>query len=86
MNHKDEVLKDHELTKISDKPLTYMLHKRKKLKGVIPHLESTMLIFSSEGIIILGDLCPNLHGVISKGNYSLKWFVDTNDYSLAKKF
>ena len=52
---------------------------------------STYLIFSTEGIIITGDLCPGPHGggvtSVSYGGYSVGWFSGrlSHDY-LCEKF
>jgi len=48
---------------------------------------SVELIFGPEGIVIMGDLCPGYHGVISSFGYGLKWFSGrlSEDY-LCEKF
>ena len=48
---------------------------------------STLLIFSPEGIIICGDFCPKMHGVISAFGYGISWFASelSLDY-LCEKF
>lgn len=38
-------------------------------------MESTLLIFSPEGITITGDLCPGLRGVCSAYGYDEAWFA-----------
>lgn len=50
--------------------------------------QSTLIIFSPEGIIITGDLCPGENrGVVSDYGYGLSWFVqDLNPDYLAEKF
>lgn len=38
-------------------------------------MESTMILFTPEGIVLGGDLCPNdNHGVMSNFGYGLNWF------------
>lgn len=48
---------------------------------------STLIVFTPEGIVIMGDYCPGGHGIISAYGYGLKWFVGqlSPDY-LAEKF
>ena len=36
---------------------------------------STQFVFTPEGIVIMGDLCPARQGIISCYGYGLKWFV-----------
>lgn len=50
--------------------------------------QSTLIIFSPEGIVITGDLCPgDNRGVVSDYGYGLSWFVqELNPYYLAGKF
>ena len=36
---------------------------------------STMILFTPEGIVLLGDLTPNCNGVISSYGYGVDWFA-----------
>lgn len=48
---------------------------------------STMIVFSAEGIVIMGDLCPKRNGVISAYGYGLDWFASSlSPAYLAEKF
>lgn len=50
-------------------------------------MESTLLVDTPEGIVIMGDWVPRLHGVISACGYNLDWFATPKDpESLAVKF
>lgn len=50
--------------------------------------QSTLIIFSPEGIVVTGDLCPGENrGVMSDYGYGLPWFVqDLDPDYLAEKF
>lgn len=48
---------------------------------------STLVLFGPEGIVVMGDLCPNLHGSISAYNYGVGWFSKqglSEDYLCSK--
>lgn len=48
---------------------------------------STYFVFTPEGIVITGDLCPGLHGVISVRRYGIEWFTGRLSESyLCEKF
>ena len=50
-------------------------------------MESTLLIFTREGVSICGDLAPGQRGVFSLPGYDLDWFVgDHNPEYLCSKF
>jgi hypothetical protein len=49
--------------------------------------QSCYLIFSREGIVIMGDWCPRQHGVISYWGYNEGWFAGQLSRSyIAQKF
>lgn len=73
---------NHVLEKVGNDPLSFMLrapdHQR---------IQSTMIIFSAEGIVICGDLCPCRNGVISDYGYGIDWFsTKKSDGDLCEKF
>jgi len=81
-------IKDHVLTKVSDKPIeVYYLHKPGVDGKMETRMGSTLVMFTPEGIILAGDLTPQTNGsvsVLGKG----KGFFTANldpDY-LAVKF
>jgi hypothetical protein len=76
---KDHVLSLHEKT---DKITAYYM----KVLGQ-GRMMSTLLLFTVEGIVIMGDLCPDHNGVISCLGYDLSWFgsYKSEDY-LCEKF
>lgn len=48
---------------------------------------STLFVFTPEGIVIMGDLCPKRNGCISDFNYHLGWFArQQSEYYLCSKF
>lgn len=50
-------------------------------------MQSTLILFAPEGIVIMGDLCPNLHGAISCMGYGVGWFSGKlSDSYLCEKF
>lgn len=47
-------------------------------KPELTRCSSCMIVFTPEGIVILGDLCPNdNNGVVSRYGYGLGWFAGT---------
>lgn len=48
---------------------------------------STLILFTPEGIVLMGDLCPSKHGACSAYGYGLDWFASklSEDY-LCEKF
>jgi len=47
-------------------------------KPELTRASSCMIVFTPEGIVILGDLCPNdNNGVVSRYGYGLSWFAGT---------
>lgn len=80
-----ERLNNHQLTQITDtaKIKAYYLHDKPLNES---RMMSTLIMFTPEGIIICGDLCPK-HGVVSDLGYGAKWFSSSlsPDY-LAEKF
>jgi hypothetical protein len=64
-----ESLKDHVLTLVQEGEVTaYYLGK----KGT--RMMSCLLLFTPEGIAIMGDLTPQLHGSVSVYGYGIGWF------------
>lgn len=54
-----------------------------------PHtrMESTLIVFTPEGIAIMGDATPSTRGDVSMFGYRLGWFSEPKSYSyLAEKF
>lgn len=50
-------------------------------------LGSAMVVFTPEGIVIMGDVCPGRNGVVSAYGYGKKWFASELDKDyLASKF
>lgn len=47
---------------------------------------STLILFTPEGIVLMGDLCPNLNGAVSVYGYNLGWFSKqlSEDYLCSK--
>lgn len=93
--HMARALENHVLTqvKVPGGPIQmFYLHKKdaRVSSGILVGREmSTLFMFTPEGIVITGDLCPRAcpRGCISTLGYSLKWFTDklSEDY-LCEKF
>lgn len=75
-------LKDHKLVKVQDgEVLAFYLRKEDTLSM------STLLVFTPEGIAMMGDLTPERNGSISSRSYGLKWFVgELSESYLCEKF
>jgi len=81
-DHMRQSLANHELTPVQTGVVTAYRMGR-------PHtrMMSTLILFTPEGIALMGDLTPERHGSISALGYGLDWFAGTlsEDY-LCKKF
>lgn len=79
-----EQLADHELFRLQDMGPVRAWY-LKSPGGT--RMMSTLFTFTFEGIVVMGDFCPNGHGAISAYGYGLAWFVGVlaPDY-LAEKF
>ena len=71
-------LKDHTLEKVLDHPAEkeknhFEAYYLRPPEG--GRMMSTLITFTPEGIVIMGDLCPDGSGVISCYGYGRKWFV-----------
>jgi hypothetical protein len=76
-------LQDHQLEIVQDGKVT-VYYLKKPGDG---RMMSTMLIFSPEGIVLIGDLTPQMNGSISSYGYGIDWFASrlSEDY-LCEKF
>ena len=93
--HMKKALEDHVLTQVKTEGPVQMFYLHKKdscvSAGILVGREmSTLFLFTPEGIIITGDLCPRAcrRGCISSLGYSLGWFTSSElgeDY-LCEKF
>lgn len=80
----DETFKDHRLTVELDTDRFKAFMLRPTQGG---RLNSCMVIFSPEGIVLLGDHSPSHPGAVSTPGYGLEWFAGRNDRDyLASKF
>lgn len=81
--HMATSLKDHFLEEISagEKIRAFYI----KREGT--RMMSTLILFTPEGIVLMGDLCPSNHGAASAFGYGLDWFSGrlSEDY-LCEKF
>lgn len=52
------------------------------------NMNSTDILFTHRGIVIMGDLCPGHNGMISDSRYGLEWFTKelSPDYLCSKFF
>jgi hypothetical protein len=78
----DDLFKDHKLKKVTGNPLKSAI----LYKEGLGRMESCLIIESSEGIIICGDMCPGRKGVISDFKYDFRWFSSnlSSDYLCSK--
>lgn len=80
-----ESLKDHVLEEalpFGNGFLAYYMNRPGKGR-----MMSTLIVFTPEGIAILGDLTPERHGSISAYGYGVGWFgSDKSEYYLCEKF
>jgi len=69
------IIQNHQLYPVSEqKPiLAFYLKERPDWR-----MQSTFIMFTPEGIVICGDMCPARHGVIVPG-YGLDWFASQLD-------
>lgn len=83
-NHMRDSLKDHVLEQVLDTEKFRAFYLKKPGGG---RMMSTLIMFTPEGIVITGDLCPGQRGVISTLGYGLDWFAGklSEDY-LCQKF
>lgn len=82
-----EELKDHTLEQVLDTEKFKAFYMRPPGGG---RMMSTLFLFTPEGIVIMGDLCPGHsggNGVVSALGYGLRWFTEelSGDY-LCQKF
>ena len=82
-NHQRKSLAEHVLRKVSDGKVT-AYYMEQPGKG---RMMSTLLVFTPEGIAIMGDLTPETNGTVSAFGYAVDWFAGKNseDY-LCEKF
>ena len=80
--HMRDSFKNHRLELLSSGKITafYMKEPNTRMMGVL-------IVFTPEGIAILGDLTPERHGTVSCYGYGLYWFAShlSEDY-LCEKF
>jgi hypothetical protein len=84
--HHKESLKDHFLEAHVDTEnlKAWYLRDGKQPKS---RMMSTLILFTVEGIVIMGDLCPGQNGVISCLGYGLDWFSEhKSEHYLCEKF
>jgi hypothetical protein len=78
----------HELTRVSTDPEAYYLHEPGAMKAgrLVQRAQSTYILFTKEGIVVMGDLCPGRNGVISNLGYGVEWFSGrlSEDYLCSK--
>lgn len=87
--HMRESLKDHKLELVLDAPRFRAFYLKRPGEG---RMMSTLIVFTPEGIVVCGDLCPGhgdgaSRGVISTLGYGEGWFSGklSEDY-LCEKF
>ncbi len=79
-----DLYKEHQLELVEKTSKVEMYYLKKPGHG---RMCSTLIIFSPEGIVIAGDLCPAGSGVISCLGYGLDWFArQLGPGYLAEKF
>lgn len=78
-----QALARHVLEKVQDgRVLAYYL--KDPAQG---RMMSTLILFTPEGIVLMGDLTPNRNGVISAYGYGVGWFgSDKSECYLCEKF
>lgn len=77
------LIKDHYLEPVENTGSLKAFYLRDKPNT---RIQSTLIMFTPEGIVITGDLCPGRNGVIGRG-YGLEWFASELSPSyLAEKF
>lgn len=83
----DEDLKNHYLEQVLDTPRFKAFYLKQPGMG---RMQSCMIMFSPEGINILGDLCPGndkRNSGVHAGGYGLDWFAGKLSWSyLCEKF
>lgn len=79
-----ETLKDHTLVLQVEHDLVQIFRLKDPKYG---RLQGCLILFTTEGIVIMGDLTPCQNGVISCKGYGLSWFAGqlSEDY-LCEKF
>lgn len=82
--HMRESLKDHVLEQVLDAEKFKAFYLKRPGNG---RMCSTMVLFTPEGIALMGDLTPEHNGTVSCYGYGLDWFVGnlSEDY-LCEKF
>jgi hypothetical protein len=65
-------LEDRQLIQVVHEPDVQVYMLKKPDRG---RMGSTQLVFTKEGIVIMGDLCPGLNGCISAYGYGINWFA-----------
>lgn len=79
-----EELKDHYLEQVLDEEKFKAFYLREKPDS---RMMSTLFIFSPEGIVLMGDLTPQLHSTASCLGYGLAWFAGRlSETYLCEKF
>jgi len=82
--HMKESLKDHVLEQVLDAEKFKAFYLKPEGKT---RMMSTMIIFSPEGIVLLGDLSPSRYGNVSALGYGLSWFSkNLSETYLCEKF
>lgn len=80
-----ESLKDHVLEEALPPEKGFLAYYMKRPGD--GRIMSTLIVFTPEGIAILGDLTPERHGSISAFGYGVGWFgSDKSEYYLCEKF
>lgn len=80
----DNALKDHTLEQVLDTPNFKAFYLRPPGGG---RMMSTLIVFTPEGIVLMGDLTPGHHGNVSALGYGLSWFAgDLSGSYLCEKF
>jgi len=82
--HMRNSLKGHVLEQVLDTPTFKAFYLKRPGEG---RMMSSLILFTPEGIVLMGDLCPRSHGVPSAFGYGLNWFAShlSEDY-LCEKF
>ena len=70
--HMKKSLKGHVLEQILDTEKFKAFYLKLPGEG---RMMSTLILFTPEGIVLMGDLCPNHHGTPSAFGYGLIWFA-----------
>lgn len=79
------MLREHELREITKPDATVRAF---YLAKPGERAQSTLIVFTPEGIALMGDLTPNNHGDVSAIGYGLDWFASnlSTDYLCSKFF